>query len=77
MKGRDVPILMQGVQPGDRSQDIDCAYFRRNPKATEYMRAYIPGETVEPMPLGTKVLVKRIGPYGRARAFCPPQEGLN
>jgi hypothetical protein len=73
---RKVPIVFQGIQPGDPSQDIDCAYFKRNPQTTEYTRALIPGETFEPMPAGTRVLVKRIGVAGRARAFLPPTGGL-
>lgn len=78
-RGRNVPppVVVQGVQPGDHSQAVDGAYFRRNPKATQYERAYIIGETLEPMPPGTRVLVKRIGRYRRVRAFCPPQERLN
>jgi hypothetical protein len=42
----------------------------------QYTRDLIPGESPEPMPLGTKVIVRRIG-YNRAHALVPPQEGLN
>lgn len=77
MKGRTVPIIVQGVQPRDPSQDVDYAYFSQHPAAREYTRPYIRGETDEPMPPGTHVLVKRIGAAGRARAFMAPAEGLN
>jgi hypothetical protein len=76
MKGRAVPVIVAGVRAGDRSQDVDCAYFRRNPKVVEYTRAYIAGETPEPLPPGTRVVVKRDGAT-RMRAFVLPQEGLN
>jgi hypothetical protein len=70
------PIFVAGVRADDPSQDADGAYFTRNPAVLEYTRAYIAGETHEPMPLGTRVIVRRIG-RNRARAFVAPQEGLN
>jgi hypothetical protein len=76
MKGHIPPIYVSGIRAGDRSQDVDGAYFTRYPGRTEYTRAYIDGETPEPMPVGTTVIVKRIGAT-RARAFVLPKEGLN
>ena len=70
------PIYVTGIRAGDRSQDVDGAYFMRYPACTEYTRAYIAGETPETLPVGTKVIVKRIGAT-RARAFVLPEEGLN
>jgi hypothetical protein len=73
---RTPPIYVAGVRAGDRSQDVDGAYFTHHPHTTEYTRAYIAGETPEPLPVGTKVIVKRHGAT-RMRAFVLPEEGLN
>jgi hypothetical protein len=77
MRGRQVPIIYQPPRASDRSQDIDADYFMHHPGVSEYERDLIAGESLEPMPLGTRVVVKRIGAYQRARAFVLPEEGLN
>lgn len=77
MRGRAVPILHQPPRADDRSQDIDAAYFTRHPGVTECERDLIAGESPTPLPLGTRVIVKRMGAYRRARAFVPPSEGLD
>jgi hypothetical protein len=76
MKGRTPPILVAGIRASDRSQDVDGAHFTRYPDRTEYTRAYIAGESPEPMPVGTKVIVRRIGTT-RARAFVLPSSEVN
>jgi hypothetical protein len=74
---RTPPIVFQGVQPGDPSQNADYLFFRDHPQTTEYERDLIPGETFEPIPAGTRVLVKQIGAAGRARAFVAPDARIN
>jgi hypothetical protein len=76
MKRRIPPIIVAGIRANDPSQAADGAYFAHNPTILEYTRAYIVGETPEPLPPGTRVIVHRIG-CNRARAFVVPQEGLN
>jgi hypothetical protein len=78
MRGRSVPVVnMSAHLPDDPSVMPDTRYFLSHPEINRFERAYVPGETIEPMPLGTRVIVQRIGKDRRARAFVPPQEGLN
>lgn len=82
MKGRRVPpagipiVVLPEALPGDPSQDVDYAFFRAHPTAHAYIRDLIVGEVSMPLPPGTRVLVQRTGAT-RARAFIPPEEGLN
>lgn len=71
------PIIVAPPRDDDPSQDIDFRYFVANPRAREYERPYLAGEWPEPMPPGTKVLVRRMGAYGRVRAFRPPPVEMN
>jgi hypothetical protein len=76
MKGRTVPparVIIASV-PDDPSWEVDKACLVANPHIIQYTRAYIPGESPEPMPHGTMVI--GVGAY-RWRCFQPPQEGLN
>ena len=59
------------------SQAVDCTSFERNPNTAKYIGDVLPGEAPEPMPPGTRVVVKRIGAYLRARAFVPPPSKVN
>jgi hypothetical protein len=77
MRGRNVPVIVAPPLTNDPSQDADYRYFVEHPHATGYERDLLPGETLEPMPPGTRVWVKRVGEYVRVRGFVPPKEGLN
>jgi hypothetical protein len=74
MRGRKVPIIFAAPRASDRSQDVDADYFTRHPGVTEYERDLIVGESPEPMPLGTRVIVRRVGQYERWRAFRVPNQ---
>jgi hypothetical protein len=76
VKGRYAPppIVFALPRASDPSQAIDAAFFEQHPEVSEYMRDYIPGETVEPMPPGTWVWVKLIRGE-RVRGFAPPAVG--
>lgn len=78
MRGRAVPIVtLPAHLPDDPSVMADTKRFMANPELHRFERAYIAGETPEPMSPGTRVIVQRIGKNQRARAFLSPQEGLN
>ena len=77
MRGRTLPIAVTPARDGDPSQNVDCAYLRRYRAATEHTRDLISGESPKPMPSTTKVVVERIGTYGRGCALMPSEEDLN
>ena len=70
------PIVFVRPRVDDPSQALDAAYFARYLERYEYMREYIAGETVDPMPPGTWVYVTMIDGE-RVRGFAPPPGGLN
>ncbi len=70
------PMLIAGIRAGDRSQDVNRAYFKHHLTSIQYERAYIADETSEAIPLGTTIIVRRIG-VQHLRTFVPPQGGLN
>lgn len=79
MKGRRVPpaFVVLPVRADDPSQEADGRYFREHAGVREYTRDALPGELPEALPAGTKVLVRRIGAFGRARAFRTPAAEVN
>ena len=77
MKGRAVPVIVAPPIASDPSQDLDYCFFVEHPDIREYERDLLPGEAPEPMPHGTRVVVKRLGEYTRVRLFQAPREGRN
>ena len=78
MKGRRVPpIVIMPPRDDDPSQDVDYRYFLAHPHVREYERDLLPGELLESMPPGTRVVVRRVGQYQRWRGFVPPASEVN
>jgi hypothetical protein len=75
-KGRYAPppVIVTTPRADDPSQAIDAAFFKANPKVTEYQRRFIPGESFEDMHPDTIVVVRRVG-RDRLRGFAPPNVG--
>jgi hypothetical protein len=78
---RRVPILRSDQRIGSqKAHDADLQYFQTHPEAQEYIRDLIPGESPEPMPPGTRVVVRRFrvgNVEQRARAFLTPDCEVN
>jgi hypothetical protein len=77
VKGRRVPpMLIVPTDERDPSVMVDMDFFMAYGPDIEFIRDYIPGESPEPMPPGTRVIVRLDG-TARVRGFLPPEQGLN
>jgi hypothetical protein len=61
----------------ERARRLEWDFFTQNPTATTFDRPLIDGELPEPMPPGTRIIVKRLGIDRVARLVCPPKVEAN